>query len=259
PIRIKTRSAKSKTEVKADEFLKEDPNHSLKMSTSKRKRTVRVKKSKGVAIVANDVKSITTESGNSEEQKQEEYNYTENDSKDDIKTEEEGGAKNVEPKVKKKYKEKKKPRMCSICSKILHNKYAVQMHEKTHIENRERKETCTVCGLKFFDKRNLYSHMQIHKENREKRHKCEFCSKAFYDKGGLNIHRRIHLGQMIPCTLCSKQYFRQIDLDRHMSSHSATTINTDTKKRSRYFVRCKHCDKSILSTSFKSHTAAHLL
>lgn len=105
------------------------------------------------------------------------------------------------------------------------------MHEKTHNENRERKETCTVCGLKFFDKRNLYGHMQTHKENREKRHKCEFCTKAFYDKGGLNVHRRIHLGQMIPCTLCSKEYFRQIDLDRHMSSHSATTINSDTKKR----------------------------
>ncbi|XP_037822276.1 zinc finger protein 429-like [Lucilia sericata] len=164
----------------------------------------------------------------------------------------------IEAKVKKKYKEIKKPRMCSICSKILHNKYAVQMHEKTHMENRERKETCKVCGLKFYDKRNLYSHKRIHKENREKRHKCEFCNKAFYDKGGLNIHRRIHLGQMIPCTLCSKQYYRQIDLDRHMGSHSATTINTDTKKRSRYFVRCQHCDKSILSTSFKSHTAAHL-
>ncbi|XP_046802249.1 zinc finger protein 701-like [Lucilia cuprina] len=164
----------------------------------------------------------------------------------------------IDVKVKKKYKEIKKPRMCSICSKILHNKYAVQMHEKTHMENRERKETCKVCGLKFYDKRNLYSHKRIHKENREKKHKCEFCNKAFYDKGGLNIHRRIHLGQMIPCTLCSKQYFRQIDLDRHMGSHSATTINTDTKKRSRYFVRCQHCDKSILSTSFKSHTAAHL-
>lgn len=105
------------------------------------------------------------------------------------------------------------------------------MHEKTHLENRERKETCKVCGLKFYDKRNLYSHTRIHKENREKIHKCEFCNKAFYDKGGLNIHRRIHLGQMIPCTLCSKQYFRQVDLDRHMGSHSATTINTDTKKR----------------------------
>ena len=117
-----------------------------------------------------------------------------------------------------------------ITAKIIRNKYAVQRHEQTHIENRERKETCTICGLKLFNKTNLYSHMQTHKENREKRHKCEFCSKAFYEKGPLNIHRRIHLGQMIPCTLCSKQFFRQIDLERHMSSHSATAINTDTKK-----------------------------
>ena len=119
PIRTKTRSAKSKTEIKADEPLKEYSNHSLERGTSKKKRTVKVKKSKTVTITANNVKSITTESANSQEQKQEECNYNETDSKDDVKTEKEGGPKNVEPKVKKKYKEKKKPRMCSICCKYL--------------------------------------------------------------------------------------------------------------------------------------------
>ena len=119
PIRTKTKSAKSKTDIKADEPLKEYSNHELERKTSKKKRTIRVKKSKTVAITTNDVKSIATESGSSQEQKQEECNYTEADSKDDAKTEEEGEPKNVEPKVKKKYKEKKKPRMCSICCKYL--------------------------------------------------------------------------------------------------------------------------------------------
>ncbi|XP_065363461.1 zinc finger protein 423-like [Calliphora vicina] len=148
--------------------------------------------------------------------------------------------------------------ICLICSKVFPSKYAAQAHAKTHIRNRERKETCKVCGLKFFNKPSLYAHKRIHNENREKKHKCDFCNKAFYNKGALNIHRRIHLGQMTPCSLCTKEFFRQIDLDRHMVSHSAAEINSNTKKRSKYYVRCKHCDKSILSTSFKSHTAAHL-
>ncbi|XP_037822275.1 zinc finger protein 808-like [Lucilia sericata] len=157
-------------------------------------------------------------------------------------------------KKKKKYDT---PSMCSICSKILHNKYSLQKHERTHV-NRERKVPCPVCGVKFYDKNHLKSHMRIHNENRIKRYQCEFCDKAFFERGALNVHRRIHLGQMIPCTLCSKEFFRKVDLEIHMNSHSAVTINSNGKKRSRYWVRCKYCDKNILSTSFKSHTAAHL-
>ncbi|XP_065364517.1 zinc finger protein 37-like [Calliphora vicina] len=150
------------------------------------------------------------------------------------------------------------PSMCSICSKILHNKYSLQKHERTHSKNRERKATCPICGIKFFEKHYIKAHMHIHSENRIKKHKCEFCDKAFYEKGGLNVHRRIHLGQMKKCTLCAKEFFRQVDLDIHMNSHSATSLNVNAKKRSKYWVRCKYCDKNILSTSFKSHTAAHL-
>ncbi|KAM7348347.1 uncharacterized protein ACRADG_007703 [Cochliomyia hominivorax] len=149
------------------------------------------------------------------------------------------------------------PSMCSICSKILHNKYALQKHEKTH-ENRERNVPCPICGVKFFAQANVVTHMHIHDEKREKKHKCEFCEKDFYTKGSLNVHRRVHLGQMIPCTICEKKFFRKVDLDIHMNRHSAIAINGTAKKRSRYLVQCKHCNKQVLSTNYKSHTAAHL-
>lgn len=118
-----------------------------------------------------------------------------------------------------------------VLAKILHNKYALQKHEKTHLENRERKAPCPICGVKFLEESYVKIHMQIHNQDRVKKHKCEFCDKAFYEKGSLNVHRRIHLGQMIPCTLCSKEFFRQVDLDIHMNSHSAAVINAETKKR----------------------------
>ena len=111
PIRPKTRGTKSKTEVKADEPLKEHPNHSLEMSTSKRKSAVRVKKSKTVDIAANNINNINTDSGSSKEEKQEECSYTETDSKDDIK--------NIVAKDEKKCKEKKNFGICSICCKYL--------------------------------------------------------------------------------------------------------------------------------------------
>ncbi|KAM7348350.1 uncharacterized protein ACRADG_007704 isoform 2-T3 [Cochliomyia hominivorax] len=143
-------------------------------------------------------------------------------------------------------------------AKVFPKLSAAKLHEKTHGENRIRKETCDICGLKFFNKSNLRGHLRIHNSDREKKHKCDSCDKAFYNKSSLNIHRRIHLGQMIPCSLCSKEFLRQVDLDLHMNTHSATALNGVAKKRSRYWIRCKYCNKTMLSTSFRSHTAVHL-
>lgn len=103
----------------------------------------------------------------------------------------------------------------------------LRRHEATHSENRERTETCPHCEVKLYNKMALRVHMEIHTENRQKKFKCEFCEKAFFNRGALNVHRRIHLGQMVTCRLCPKEFYRQIDLDKHLlMRHSAAPIQT---------------------------------
>lgn len=112
---------------------------------------------------------------------------------------------------------------------MLSSKYNAIEHEKIHLKNRERNEICKECGMKFYDKNALRCHMRVHIKNREKSKRCDYCDKAFYDSGALNIHRRIHLGQMVKCNLCTKEFYREVDLDRHMLSHSTTKIDREAK------------------------------
>ncbi|XP_037822265.1 zinc finger protein Xfin-like isoform X2 [Lucilia sericata] len=154
-------------------------------------------------------------------------------------------------------KKKQKLHMCAYCSlKVIHKSVLIK-HEATHSENRQRTETCPHCELKFYDKLGLNNHVKIHAVNREKRFKCEFCDKAFFNRGGLNVHRRIHLGQMVACKLCPKEFYRQIDLDRHLLSHSAGPLQKKVSKV-KYEVQCQYCNKSIDSSKWKEHKAAHL-
>ncbi|XP_065365783.1 transcription factor Ouib-like isoform X1 [Calliphora vicina] len=147
--------------------------------------------------------------------------------------------------------------LCAYCSLKVNNKSTLRTHEATHSENRKRTETCPKCGIKFYTKMALKNHMRIHEENRQKKYKCEFCDKEFFNRGALNVHRRIHLGQMVPCRLCPKEFFRQVDLDRHLLRHSATNLQKKDGKL-KYTVQCQYCDKTVPTTKWKEHKAAHL-
>ncbi|XP_046802333.1 zinc finger protein 2 homolog [Lucilia cuprina] len=159
---------------------------------------------------------------------------------------------------KKAVKSKKqKLYMCAYCSLKVEHKNILIRHEAIHNKNRQRTETCPHCELKFYNKLGLNNHIKIHDVNREKRFKCEFCDKAFFNRGGLNVHRRVHLGQMVACKLCPKEFYRQIDLDRHLLGHSAGPLQTKVSKV-KYVVQCQYCDKSVDSAKWKQHKAAHL-
>ncbi|XP_073829676.1 uncharacterized protein [Musca autumnalis] len=205
-----------------------------------------------------------------EETQDAEFGYEVVMEKDEIKVEEEevkdpihvvetkmnNDANESEDKVCKPKKRAAQPAMCSYCSKIIHDVYYLKVHEQTHKEYRERVVECPKCGFKTFSKNTLRMHMECHDENREKKYKCEFCDKAFFHRGSCNVHRRIHLGQSVKCSICAKEFPRQIDVDLHMKSHSNSPLYM--KHRSRHLVHCKYCNKNINGRKFYEHRAKHL-
>ncbi|XP_061400040.1 zinc finger protein 33B-like [Musca vetustissima] len=164
-----------------------------------------------------------------------------------------------EEKPKKAKSQSKLPAMCSYCSKIIHNASYLRKHEQTHMEYRERDVTCPECGLKTYSKKTLYAHMKIHDKNRERNFKCEFCDKAFFNRGACNVHRKKHLDDKMKCPLCPKEYYRRVDLDRHIQTHSHAPLHSDKpKSKLKYFIHCKECNQDIVSHKFTAHRAKHL-
>ncbi|XP_075154331.1 uncharacterized protein LOC142227964 isoform X2 [Haematobia irritans] len=234
----------SKRAKKRKKVIKEDSRRVSPEKSCKAKDSVKKTKLNKAALLEsstskgqNIVKSETQE--DSEQIQQDDQQTEEND-------------KNSKAKIKAS------PVMCSYCSKIISNIYYLKRHEQIHQENREREETCSKCGLKMFNKKALYIHMKIHDKNREKRFKCEFCDKSFFNRGACNVHRRIHLGQMVKCPICPKEFYRQIDLDRHTKKHHSHTPLHSTGKQTKYVVHCKECNKEIDSAKFNAHRAAHM-
>lgn len=106
----------------------------------------------------------------------------------------------------------------------------LKSHEDLH-KRGERNVVCPKCGVKFFEKSSLHSHMMVHDKDRVKRFKCEFCDKAYFNSGALSLHKRKHLGKMVYCPLCSKEFYRQHELNKHhISAHSAALPNANLNK-----------------------------
>nr|XP_020469342.1 zinc finger protein 585A-like [Monopterus albus] len=129
----------------------------------------------------------------------------------------------------------------------------LQLKRKTLKENdltaakRQRKKypnnkTCPVCSKTFLRAAAMRRHQEIHSVNRDLRYKCDNCDKRFRDHYDMNRHNmRVHekeemsgnttegdpgdpstsqLSENKNCTLCGKFFARQVDMERHMKSHS---------------------------------------
>ncbi|XP_054655791.1 zinc finger protein 11-like [Dunckerocampus dactyliophorus] len=113
---------------------------------------------------------------------------------------------------------------------------AAKGQRKKHPGNK----TCPVCGKNFLRAAAMRRHQETHSENRDLRHKCAHCDKRFRDQYDMNRHNmRVHEREDINsntddtadvsslemldnknCSLCGKFFARQVDMERHMKSHS---------------------------------------
>lgn len=104
---------------------------------------------------------------------------------------------------------------CSFCQKGFSEKVGRDDHERIHTGEKPYK--CDLCDKSFRAKAMLCSHKRHHSKLLEsRRFQCAHCPKRFHFQSALTAHMRKHTGErQYICTLCSKGFYRRIDLAKH--------------------------------------------
>ncbi|XP_030271972.1 zinc finger protein 569-like [Sparus aurata] len=119
----------------------------------------------------------------------------------------------------------KKSFKCDICGKDLKYKSTVNIHMRTHTD--ERPYSCSTCGKHFINRSNLTDHMRTH--TGEKPYSCSTCGKQFRIGRNLKVHMRTHTGEKpYSCNTCGKGFSRSRSLTVHMRIH--TGLKTYSRK-----------------------------
>lgn len=87
------------------------------------------------------------------------------------------------------------------------------------------KFNCDTCGAPFEKYNDLNEHKKTHGN---KRYQCPTCSRWFSKKYHMKNHQTIHLNQkLFACSLCTKNYTNQGNLDRHVRvfHHNEKQVN----------------------------------
>uniref|UniRef100_A0A8C6PSI6 C2H2-type domain-containing protein n=1 Tax=Nothobranchius furzeri TaxID=105023 RepID=A0A8C6PSI6_NOTFU len=100
-------------------------------------------------------------------------------------------------------------------------------------------KTCPVCNKTFLRAAAMRRHQETHNENRDFKYKCSSCDKRFRDHYDLNRHEMrdpnaFEVLETKTCLLCGKYFARQVDMERHMKSHSEDRP-----------YKCSYCEKKF--------------
>lgn len=77
---------------------------------------------------------------------------------------------------------------CNLCGKVCLSKSDLQIHMRSHTN--ERPYVCTICDKAFKTSANRSSHMDVHRE--EKIHECNVCFEKFQTRPILRKHKKKH-------------------------------------------------------------------
>ncbi|XP_041833320.1 zinc finger protein 420-like isoform X2 [Melanotaenia boesemani] len=110
---------------------------------------------------------------------------------------------------RKKYSSNK---TCPVCNKTFLRAAAMRRHQEIHDTNRDLKYKCSSCDKRFRDNYDLIRHtMRVHKKGE--------MSKSVKDDDSVDPSTSETLENK-NCYLCGKYFARQVDMERHMKSHS---------------------------------------
>uniref|UniRef100_A0AAY5EX58 C2H2-type domain-containing protein n=1 Tax=Electrophorus electricus TaxID=8005 RepID=A0AAY5EX58_ELEEL len=135
----------------------------------------------------------------------------------------------------------KKPLKCRECGKSFHYRSVLELHMRIHNKGYQ----CHVCKKSFRFSSYLQQHLIIH--SGKKPYKCPDCGKDFAFLQNMKTHQRLHQQKPFRCTQCRKGYSDEVQLQRHMLSHSGDKPH-----------KCHLCDKSFgLAYLLRDHLNTH--
>ncbi|XP_055695161.1 zinc finger protein 271-like isoform X2 [Lutzomyia longipalpis] len=150
---------------------------------------------------------------------------------------------------------------CPQCTRVFPNDALLAKHTRLQCQNKEKMYFCRICKIKFMWENSHEKHHQNFHANRtlvakgrrdkiakgkprEKSFPCSICSKAFYRQEHLDRHVKIHMPseKKFECTVCQKKFNRKDNLRSHMRVHK--DIKEDTDKH-----LCVYCGRSFSNSS----------
>lgn len=162
-----------------------------------------------------------------EEISDDEYQQSDEDISDDIKSENEGGNDRASSQGGDTTEEPGKPLLCKVCGKQFTRVFYFNLHVKTHdisiANNPTKPHKCLECGKTFALLQHLTGHSRTHIANRY--FECPICRRKFTELSNLTMHLlKTHPDEKpYKCSDCDKQFTQSSALKKHMRTHSSVT------------------------------------
>ncbi|XP_023932937.1 zinc finger protein 37-like [Lingula anatina] len=133
---------------------------------------------------------------------------------------------------------------CSLCDKLLASKHSLEVHERTHTD--ERPFRCEQCGKSYRQQSSLLSHVLSH--TGVKNFICEICGKMFADGVSLKQHSVIHREKKpFQCKECGKGFNNSSNMQKHMWHHTGEKPH-----------KCEICNLGFLKLDrLNAHMCSH--